>query len=644
MADDRQREIKRVISGWLTEKLNELGGTQNQELEDFKSQVRSIVLVSLERINLRLHEINRTTKQKFSLQDGIVLSRFYIKGGNAFRFTVENQQGKSDWDTQIVINPWLPEPLTDTLYALIEDAVLDEFYYCSEQIGQASDLLLSDANHSFSEVIKNFWLASDLKVNPQDTTQLPAVYLLEYPPQQSIKRVFAHNKAGLWDYDSRPMMGKTTGNQSGPGMVFNDAIPPFVLYRLGYVWTTKIQENEIPTERYPLITSPILMEIIDVTIPRKNTIEAIGLWDEIQAELTLDTLPIPVPVTDDVLGYVSQVSLPFPNKDYHCAEQLTMLGEVADGSSKHADKKMKRFKRFGTLWASLDVQQRERMLSHVIQPMMGINDIHRYVIQDPIWLQQAFQDVGAQDRQTITPLIDLLSNGHFIIGQNQGLTPTENAYVIALMFMDNVHYRSIQATPVTEQQLQFYEAIARQVLGNVQTRLRARNITNIDIEEAAFSGDSMLQQSLTETGLFNLDPMPLSGVASMFYIPVTNKEAIELCTELLIDELMRPGVNIPPANIQYRTHNEQQLTRLSFAATTCVYNDVGQVKLAFTFSSATVAESPLLSPFKGTLVKHVNAKAMAEQRRVAAGMVKDYVVRTAFAKQIEMLDSILPAD
>ncbi|WP_394203711.1 hypothetical protein [Shewanella waksmanii] len=642
MANDRQREIKRVISSWLTEKLNELGGTQYPELETFKAQVRSIVLTSLERINLRLHEINRAAQQKFSLQDGLALSRFYIKGGNAFRFTVENQQGKSDWDTQIIINPWLPTPLINYLYAQIEDAVLDEFYYCSEQIGTASELIMQGAGNSLSDVIKTFWLASDVKVNPQDTTLLPAIYQLNYPPQQSIKRVFAHDKTGLWDYDNRPMMGKTSGNKSGPGMVFNDAIPPFVLYRLGYIWTTKLQDNVVPTDRFPLVSSPILMEIIDVTIPRKNTIEAVALWEEIQSEITLDTLTINPAVTDDALGYLTQVSLPFPNKDYHCAEQLTMLGEVADGSSKHADKKMKRFKRFGTLWASLDEQQQTRMLQQVIQPMMGVSNIHQYVIQDPVWLQQAFQDIDAQDRQTITPLINQLTNGHFVIGQNEGLTPTENAYIIALMFMDNVHFRSTQATPVTQQQLQHYEGIARQVLENLHTRLQARNITNINIQEAAFSGDIMLHQSLAESGLFDLTQMPLSGVAAMFYIPVTNKDAIELCRELVIDELMRPGADIPPDRIQYRMHNEQQLTRLSYASTICVYNQIGQVKLAFTFSSATPGESPLLSPFKGTLVKHVNAKAMAEQRRVAAGMVKDYVLRTAFAKQIDMLDSLLP--
>ncbi|WP_394391246.1 hypothetical protein [Shewanella woodyi] len=642
MADDRQREIKRTISSWLTEKLNELGGTQYPELEQFKTQVRSIVLVSLERINLRLHDINRSTQSKYGLRDSLNLSHFYIKGGNAFRYTIENTQGKSDWDTQIIINPWLPERVTEELYALIEDAVLDEFYYCSAQIGHASDLLMQGAGNTFNDITRTYWLTSNLKVNPQDNIELPSVYDLEFPDQQAIKRVFSHDKSGLWDYDSRPMSAKTTANKSGPGMVFNDAIAPFVLYRLGYIWTVGFTKDTIASERYPQIHSPILMEIIDVTIPRRNTIEAVALWDEIQSELSLDNLALPAPITDDVLGYLTHVTLPFPDYNYHCAEQLTMLGEVADGSSKHSDKKMKRFKRFGILWASLDDQQRNRMLTNLIQPMMGIANINHYIVQDPAWLSQTFQNVDAQDRQIIMPIIQLLTHNNAPIGHNQGLTPTENAYVIALMFMDNVHFRTDNATPITAQQIQDYQLLASHVLANVQTRLHARGINNISIDEAAYSGDAMLKQALNETGLFNIDQIALSGVAAMLYIPVTNQDAIELCRELLVDELMRPGADVSPAHIQYRQHNEQQMTRLSTACTVCVYDDVGQVRLAFTFSSATQGECPLLYPFKGSAIKHVNTKSMAEQRRVVASMVKDYVLRSAFSQQLNTLESLLP--
>jgi hypothetical protein len=67
-----------------------------------------------------------------------------------------------------------------------------------------------------------------------------------------------------------------------PGIILNDGIKPFVLYRMGYTWHARwVKDPKAPAGDDPVTPRPILMELIDVTTPRRDTVEAVTVWSDI---------------------------------------------------------------------------------------------------------------------------------------------------------------------------------------------------------------------------------------------------------------------------------------------------------------------------------------------------------------------------
>lgn len=629
MSTETAREIRRSISGWLTEQLNNLGMPADSiDFQSFKEVTRSLVLVSLEQVNEQLKQIQKDAIKKFHLNENIELVWFYIKGGNAFRHTVTKEPGTSDWDTQILINPWLPLPLINFLYGVIEDMVLEEFSLVSKRIGVKADELPKD--NGLNKYICEFWDKSEDGIPDFNGIPLNTLYSIKLAEQQAIRQVFDHTLSGLWDFNSRPMSKKVFGSDQSPGMIFNDAIKPFVIYRLGYVWRASVREKaELEAEE---VNSPILMELIDITIPRKNTVEAIELWEDLKNSITPDTITLDPTILDLQLKKHDQVTLPFPNYHYHASEQLIMLSEVADGSSRHKDKMVKRVNRFVNLWTGLNSGQKLEIQQNLVGTMMGVSDVHAYQIKDAHWLYDTFNHDTAVE-QVLAFLNDKVAVDTISIDQR-------DAMILILKLMDNVHVRSLQNltldNPVNHTLLQ--KII--QSIEILKASLAEHNVLHVNVEKAAFSDDVPLQHTIAENDTIDIKKMRRSGIDVMLVVRTNSKEMVDICAKHYF-KILRDGFHVKTTDVKSREHNSTHASGVSYDRTLVIFNDSGEASISIMFTSALSSQRPFLYPYKGNLVQFASLAAMASQRRVCAAMIKDYVIRTALSNQVEMIDSLI---
>ncbi|WP_241896429.1 hypothetical protein [Stenotrophomonas maltophilia] len=120
-----EREARRHISKQLTAQINNA-----QAYPD----VRSVVVKALADIKDQLRSLSSKVRRDYSLKPDEPLMFFYVKGGNALDALLERPAqppptlfdfGRSDWDTQVVINPWIPIPAQDALHGGVEDIVIE---------------------------------------------------------------------------------------------------------------------------------------------------------------------------------------------------------------------------------------------------------------------------------------------------------------------------------------------------------------------------------------------------------------------------------------------------------------------------------------------------------------------------------------
>ena len=364
---DAQRNARRKIASWVTNKLND---TQNSAEARF---MRDCVLRALGRINTNLTALEGSVRTSMMLKTTEPLVCFYMKGGNAYKCIMDNNArtrdggGDSDWDTQILINPWAPEPVRKKLYAEIEELVLDEFKTCANEIatglhqGKATATPAPLPGAVAVPVVgpDDFAAARDLNAIYQ--TAIDAEYLAdavartEFKPairatlgnisagnnmikmdgEQTIRRIYDNEVIGLSFNDRMPLVAPIDNALTPcPGLLFNESIKPFSLYRLGYTFHVMDHANE------RVLPKVALGELIDVTIPKIHTVEAVEVWEDMMVSGHITIAQIPVNV-----GTYAPVNLPLPSMQYHLAEMMLMLGEISDGSSHHMDKTHKRTRR-----------------------------------------------------------------------------------------------------------------------------------------------------------------------------------------------------------------------------------------------------------------------------------------------------------
>ncbi|WP_115513545.1 MULTISPECIES: hypothetical protein [Xanthomonas] len=586
-----QEDLRRAISGELTKRINDAARYPN---------VRSTVIQALGTIQDRIASLCIELRDRFMLRADQPLARFYIKGGNAFTACMDLLQGhdqhlfdsgSSDWDTQVAIDPWLPGSVQDALHAEIEDIVVDEMKKAGVLIAFELSLLASDASPLAQQVYpipRAQW--------PPHTTDVGCLLKCDEP--QTFRRVFDRDRTGLSAYTGVEIAKLGERDMpSPPGIVLNDGIKPFVLYRLGYTWHATLIEG-YPDHIVSQPASPrgILMELIDVSVPRRDTIEAIAIWSEIgNGHLTIAT----------AAGQQERWQLPLPDLDYHLRENLLMLCEIASDPL--------------ALGAHKEAKRRERVAA--------IHAWYASIAQLP-----HFQGVLAG-----------------MAGRHVGALGDDAATLVNAL-MASVRTRTTQAAPdyANGQPTDATRArilAARHGTGTLLTLL-SDAFTAPVLLSAAFSDDLLLMNTLAQSPYLAVDQLRFSGVdmAAVARVSYKQLQALDIAAfEHAVGQWLGEDVQVLA-----QPHNTPRVGGISYECTLVVFVNAKQppfekTVLAFlTLTTATDAQAPFHSGPAGQGSAYAALLDIDGQRKAAAALVEEFVLRERLSKQHDAIKTLLP--
>ncbi|PAJ72760.1 hypothetical protein CJF42_19600 [Pseudoalteromonas sp. NBT06-2] len=393
-----EKKSRRKMSSFVTGKLNTLTDPNFPQAK----YIRICVLRCLDNIKQELGDLRGTEEFKnVNLEPNLTLVKFYMKGGNAFKCLSQTAArtvtggGTSDWDTQIVINPNLPMPIREKIYQAVEDILVEQFKKTSREI----HLGLTYGTHTANDVpftapippgvfptysansIRGGSVNSDIPTalagafqgsvaalpNAVRTQIVPAGTLftdwdLQLDATQKLRTVFDHNKTGLFMKTGLDLSAEANSNTPQPGILFNESIGPFSLHRLGYTF----HYNHPYLDLKP-VRKLALGELIDVSIPRINSVEALESWDELHShEMAL--IPLDIGVQN-----ATAVNLPCPSFEYHFHETCTMIAEICSGQARSIDKCNKRTERFEAIYDQAFSVALANEIHHAMEVRRGNN-------------------------------------------------------------------------------------------------------------------------------------------------------------------------------------------------------------------------------------------------------------------------------
>lgn len=607
--------------------------------------VRAQVITTLAMINRRLEQLVTVARQRFFIKDDKPLVRFYMKGGNAFEcvFNPDGPQatdeggGNSDWDTQAIVDPWAPREVQAWLYGMIEDIVLDEMRRAGISIATIEKANTTEHFEALIPKSAKWPLADDVKLRIKKD-----VYTLTLDNPQTIRKIFDYDHLGLWFNDTAKLSDETLGKAASemiPGIVLNDAIQPFKLYRLGYTWHAKATD---PPPDPDVLDPPTaieklaLMELIDVTLPRRNTIEAVAVWQELE-EGILGITPVAVAVRPNPPASLQAVSLPMPGIFYHLVEISTMLCEIADGSSHHADKLPKRFDRFKKIMGmqGLDTTKALTMLSALV----GVPDVTKTQADFNPNVTNAITTYARQYLIDNNPdLAELLKNVPTPTVQ-QVFGAVNLSTQLAWTMMNIVANRppnQIVPSEVLKERAKFSDFL--QLLG--------KSPASPYIVSAAYSDDLVLGQFLHASQYINIAKVKISGIPDCVIIRVTRYTDLNKMEQFITLVLQKMAESREAHLIVHsRQHNTVRPDGITSECTLVAFIN-GRPNSCITFTNATPEEAPFhLAPEDQRTTKdtmYCAPSELASQRKVAAALIADYSVRAAFANQYEILKDLLP--
>ncbi|MES2947635.1 MAG: hypothetical protein V4858_03745 [Pseudomonadota bacterium] len=607
------RSIRRDLSRQLTGAVNDSATYP---------AVRITVLQSLSTLWARLLSLKDVLYKDLGVNPAQPLFYFYMKGGNAFDCVInpagpavmQQGGGKSDWDTQIVVDPWAPIPIQNYIYAVIEDLILDELRNCAVEIARWKPEIIS----------------------PDELLSQQSALLYRYTctrdEQQTIRQVFDHNRTGLWLNTQRKLSDDTVAAADIPGMIFNEGIEPFLLFRLGYTWHATPLEWPVPLQpgqaTGPQIERPLLMELIDVTLPRLNTVEAVEVWEDLQTgHMQID----PIGVSLQYRGTTITQTLPLPSLVYHFDEQVLMLCEVAAGVSKSVDKVARRFARLTLIYnAGTALQQADyqaRMAASAGIPVAQLP------VRPPV--------VGA-----INAL--LTNNG-------AGADLAAAAGTPQYMAVNMMYQVASRQMPYDGAQSQ----AGRQTIGLMIGGL----LPPMTIGDVGASDDLALYSTVVRNGYISIDQFPGSGIDMAAWLRVLNASKLEDTAHLLRDNLPRWLFNratlatappLTPLNqwisqtffgkvirVELRGHTTLRQPGTSHEQTLVVFCD-DRASACITLTTAIASQAPFIPDPLMPTAYLASVVDMAEQHKVAAAAIKDFCIRNALAKQFNMLNRLFP--
>lgn len=619
MENSEVRDLRRALSGKLTGMIN---------TSTTYPEIRLKVLEALEELNERLTELESFVYDKYHMVASKPLIRFYMKGGNAYKcvyqpggVAVQDQGGgDSDWDTQVIINPWAPLPVQTYLYSLIEDIIRDQMVKTGMEIGRLA------SNLGFPQNPALLWAP--------DQHQWHCYYDLTCDDPQTFRQVFDYERLGMWMNGRMPLSDEDVPSEFLPGIIFNDGVNPFQLFRMGYTWHAKVSlVAPVPPDplyrQGPVIERPVLMELIDVTLPRRNTVEAIAVWRQFEiGELVV--LPQSVGVLEGTQRRLYK--LPLPTLPYHLREIAVMLCEVADGSSHHTDKLTKRLDRFDQIWNSLVI------------PHLDIQDMLGRMAGRPIL-------AGVP----VDPTVDAT-----IVLHAPTYGPATAAYNLpGILFARQLMY-AVANRPLAFQRHRYLAG--RQVLRLLVDVLGWNDHFFL---EAAYTDDVALRSTLDDNGYIDqsklksseiyiavilrlIEHQDLDGVASrledqLLQLPNYRHQLLTAAQRLDDDALeeLLALVNAEKLVVQRLSHSTIRHSGISQEQTLVLFCD-DSAKACITVTDAPLVEGPFRHKSLDPTIRHGSVVDMGEQRKAAAALIEDYVVRTALSAQLDTLKRLFP--
>ncbi|WP_312709372.1 hypothetical protein [Stenotrophomonas sp.] len=579
-----QREVRREFSRRLTALINNAANHPG---------IRKALVESLAEIADRIDQLDASVREKFPLRKAPRAVRFYIKGGNAFDAIMAISRGdhdlfgvgKSDWDTQAIIDPWLPATIQNSLYGDIEDILIDALRTAGLKVATAINARPQDVSP----------LRPVTEALPADAT---VNYTLACDSPQTLRRVFDRDRLGLWTDDRRQLSDETIPSPTLlPGILLNDGIKPFALHRLGYTWHGERQNGAGAGPDPNLSSRPILMELIDVTLPRRDTIEAVATWSDLER----NRLRI-VPGTD--MG----VTLPLPDLDYHLRENLTMICEVADKSSHHADKLPKRLQRIGQIYQSYTTPERQAGFRDTVNAMAG--DTVAAEGDSAEDMCKALMDSIAQRTAA--------SDGNFWKG----------------------HVSTASAERITQ---------GRQRLRRTLETMR-RTFGDTVLLSVAYSDDLAMFRALAENPYLAIDRIGFCGIDAAAVIRASYEDIIgfdtaEFARALGASKRKSSQDDVPGKGIkvEWQSHNTPRPGGPSYECTFVVF-DGHKATTFLTLTSASALQAPFQRDPDHAGIEYASLLDMDTQRKAAAALIEDYLVRTALSRQHDAIRSLLVVD
>ncbi|WP_231748405.1 hypothetical protein [Burkholderia sp. ABCPW 14] len=650
---EKQRSIRREMSKWLTETINNVknpdGDAKDPKEKIATPAIRAKVLTALQDINERIKQLNKSLSEKYHIIEKRKLVKFYMKGGNAFycvsvpggSAATQFGGGTSDWDTQIIVDPWAPVPLQAIIYGELEELVTDAMIKAGVEIAS----VVGD----FDKVTATRWTGQSSAPDGINKN-----YKLEYDKPQSLRKVFDQQRLGLWTNDQRRIAAPEGTDPNGiPGILLNDAIRPFVLYRLGYTWHAAGVSPDVEQ-----IRKPLLMELIDVTLPRRDTIEAVAVWEELdeaqgQERIKIENQTVTVEHSNGDSAAAKSptssttVELPLPDIMYHLREIATMLCEIADRSSHHADKLERRFQRFGQIWQLSDTEQQKKII-HTLSTMAGVSYDEMAKVNDVNALPLKHNDNVTKDIESNIKNDELK---RVILGDK------DSAYRLARNLMDRIadgiarqnNYFFINkdgnSEVSTKLEIRFQEARHELKRWIDQAKAQLSDSVAAGVLDGAFSDDLVLILLLQQEKYLAPQEIGFSDVFQASVIRVATELHVYLLGDSLLKLFDRLSASIEDPSRKFsvlsREYNVPRATGNTNELTMVVFRG-GKAIAYVSVSNAPASEAPFRQDVRFPDMNLASLPEIAAQRKVAAALIEDYLVRKAISRQYEALKTLLP--
>ncbi|CAD7720607.1 hypothetical protein LMG31886_13290 [Xanthomonas hydrangeae] len=623
---EKEHEKRRVASRLLTRLINDAG---------IYPRIRARVIEVLAQLDQRITALNSADSglaaHTYITSPGPQFVRLHLSGDNAFDACLSSTQdplrtGTSQWNMQILVNPWLPARAQEEFYAQINVIV--------SEVLNAAGLFLAGGLHRDTrdgfqpgDSAANFPLDSQtmLFLDEESGRSEDRIAVCDQAeadgesvesPQQADEEIDPERPENFTgesalDGSESPRHASTRHRTAPAPIVVIKNSKTAIRYLLAYTWHLDLQPlayghrpardaildgDQAAIGRTAAI-DPLTMTLIGIAVLKPCTLQAVMAWSDLDRDQPAIREP-------------RLKGLPLPGPDYQLRQTLTALCELADGSASPQ-------------------HQRHRYLQRFIQ------------FYDPPASSESRD--GAPDTQTdsqreahrkrICVTLDAIA-GRTLAHTQEG----PEALIDALT--DSVHARELahQSGQQADDDPGSLHSPAlqriRKARENVQALVRLLQRTsfpNLPPLSAAFSDDLALMELLRRHPYLNLRRFPFLGVdmAAVVRVPYDDQLAFDP-TRLVrsLDEKF---------SARTQPHSSARNGTISHETTLVLFEGSAAAAL-LTLTSTTPGEVPF-HLFRGSQdTHHAPLHDMHEQRKAAAALTEDYLLRHRLQQQYDLIE------